>query len=114
MPSNIFGLVFDSLSAHHVHSSKEGEMAGFPHSRVAQKASEFYSLVMVNKNQWILGACALLFLRKCQGVYGWAGTIRAAKVLETISLSLVPQRVYGMTEVFCTVTLESRPNAQQN
>lgn len=39
------------------------EMAGFPHSRVAQKASEFYSLVMVNKNQWILGACALLFLQ---------------------------------------------------
>lgn len=42
---------------------------------------------------------------KCQAVYGWAGTIRAAKVLETISLSLVPQRVYGIREVFCTLTL---------
>lgn len=37
---------------------------------------------------------------KCQAVYSWAGTIRAAKVLETTSLSLVPQRVYGMSEVF--------------
>lgn len=40
---------------------------------------------------------------KCQAVYGWAGTIRAAKVLETASLSLVPQRVYGMSEVFLTL-----------
>lgn len=35
--------------------------------------------------------------------------MRAAKVLETISLSLVPQRVYDMSEVFCTVTLQSHP-----
>lgn len=66
MPSNIFASVFDSLSTHRVHSSKDRhwrEMAGFPHSRVAHKASEFYSLAMVNKNQWILGACALLFLQ---------------------------------------------------
>lgn len=51
---------------HSAHSSKEQhrkEMARFPHSRVAQKASEFYSLVMVNKKQWILGASALLLLR---------------------------------------------------
>lgn len=40
---------------------------------------------------------------KCEGVYGWAGTIRAAKVLETTSLLLVPQRVYGMSEVFFTL-----------
>lgn len=68
MPSNIFGSAFASLSAHRVHSSKdrhwrERGMAGFPHSRVAQKASEFYSSVMVNKNQRILGALALLFLQ---------------------------------------------------
>lgn len=43
------------------------------------------------------------FPAKCQAVYGWAGTIRAAQVLETISLSLVPQRVYGMSEVFLTL-----------
>lgn len=38
-------------------------MVGFPHSRVAQRASEYYSSVMVNKKLWILGACALLFLQ---------------------------------------------------
>lgn len=51
-------------------------------------------------DSWSL--CAAL-PAKCQAVYGWAGTIRAAKVLETTSLSLVPQRVYGMSEVFLTL-----------
>lgn len=38
-------------------------MAGFPHSRVAQQGSKFYSLVVVNKNQWILGGSAVLSLQ---------------------------------------------------
>lgn len=58
-------MLLDRVSENH-DTSKERhwrEMAGFPHSRVVQKASEFYSLVMVNKKQWILGAGALLFLQ---------------------------------------------------
>lgn len=57
---------------------------------------------MVIKNQWISWSRCTSLPAKCQAVYGWAGTIRAAKVLETTSLSLVPQRVYGMSEVFLT------------
>lgn len=55
--------MFIPLRIGNAEREREREMAGFPHSRVAQKASEFYSLVMVNKTQWILGARALLFLR---------------------------------------------------
>lgn len=108
MPSNIFASVFDSLSTHRVHSSKDRhwrEMAGFPHSRVAHKASEFYSLAMVNKNQWILGGCALLFLQSVRQFTARQGLRELLKY----SLSLVPHRVYDMSEVFCNVTLQSYP-----
>lgn len=75
-PTPSFSLVLDGLGTHSPHSSEDQlwrKMAGFPGSRVAQRASEFYSSVMLNKKQWILGARALNFLQSVRQLMAGPG-----------------------------------------
>lgn len=107
--------MFDKLSTHGVHSSEERhrrEMAGFPPSRAAQKASEFYSSVMVNKNQWILGADTPLSSCKVSGSLRLGRDRKSC--LEYWKLPLYHwyhKEFMASVKCSCAVTLELCPNA---